>query len=249
MRRTYPSSRVNQRPRANQSNQTSSGSSTAPTLTPNQRGLIQEFIEALIQEIEALKKGRGGSSVTVVDGAFVRQDGPFYVYVFSTESPLIVMDDAPAEVEIGGNRFPGQIISVQGSEVAVGIECDFGRTIAHAKVITNLWYLLEALRKRYEEVLNGQRKFEASLGQRLLGLAPLDVRSDPAAPDLPPSPLLLNNEQLAAIQKSCGSDIHFIWGPPGTGKTETIGFLIAALLKRNLRVLVVSHTNVATDLT
>ena len=56
------------------------------------------------------------------DGSFIRRERPFFVYIFTTESPLIVMDDAPAEVEVGGQRFAGQIISVQGSEVAVGIE-------------------------------------------------------------------------------------------------------------------------------
>ncbi len=157
------------------------------------------------------------------------------------------MDDAPAEVEVGGQRFAGQIISVLGSEVAVGIEHDFGKSIAEARLITNLWYLLEALRKRLDEVLSGQRPLDTRLGQRLFGFASAASRADAGDLNLPPSHLVLNDEQVAAIRAACGSDVHFIWGPPGTGKTETIGFLIAALLRRNLRVLVVSHTNVATD--
>src|SRR5207247_382217 len=44
-----------------------------------------------------------------------------------------------------------------------------------------------------------------------------------------------------------GSDVHVICGPPGTGKTKTIGFLVAALIRRGLRVLIASHTNIATD--
>lgn len=157
------------------------------------------------------------------------------------------MDDAPAEVEVGGQRFAGQVISVQGSEVAVGIEHDFGKSIAEARLITNLWYLLEALRKRFEEVLSGQRAMDTRLGQRLFGFSPVATHADAGDLNLPPSPCVLNDEQLAAIRAACGSDVHFIWGPPGTGKTQTIGFLIAALLRRNLRVLAVSHTNVATD--
>ena len=134
--------------------------------TVDGQDLIREFIQALAEEIEAIKKGKGGSTVTVHDGVFIRRDGPLFVYVFTTESPLIVMDDAPAEVEIGGQKFSAQIISVQGSEVAVGIERDLGRSIAQARLITNLWYLLEALRKRYEEVLSGRR----ALGTRLAKL-------------------------------------------------------------------------------
>lgn len=213
----------------------------------NEQALIHEFMQALTEEIEAIKKGRGGSIITVYDGSFVRREGPFFVYIFTTESPLIVMDDAPAEVEVGGRRFAGHIISVQGSEVAVGIEHDFGETIAEARLITNLWYLLEALRKRYGEVLNGQRTLDTRLGHRVFGFVPATTRVDGGELNLPPSKDPPNDEQLAAIRAACGSDVHFIWGPPGTGKTKTIGFLIAALLRRNLRVLVVSHTNVATD--
>jgi hypothetical protein len=204
-------------------------------------------MQALSEEIEAIKKGKGGSIITVYDGSFVRREGPFYVYIFTTESPLIVMDDAPAEVEVSSQRFPGQVISVQGSEVAVGIEHDFGKSIAEARLITNLWYLLEALRKRYEEVLNGQRTLDTRLGQRVFGFVPATIRVEGGKLNLPPYKDPPNSEQLAAICAACGSDVHFIWGPPGTGKTQTIGFLIAALLRRNLRVLVVSHTNVATD--
>jgi len=216
-------------------------------LPSDEQALIREFLQALAEEIEAIKKGRGGSVITVYDGVFVRREGPFFVYVFNTESPLIVMDDAPAEIQVGGQRVAGQIISVQGSEVAVGIENDFGETISQARLITNLWYLLEALRKRYEEVLNGERTLDTRLGQRLFGFVPATARTDAGELNLPASPRLLNDDQLAAIRAACGGDVHFIWGPPGTGKTQTIGFLVVALLRRNLRVLVVSHTNVATD--
>jgi len=230
---------------ANQANDEASGGKCS--LPTSEQALIREFMQALAEEIEAIKKGKGGSIITVYDGSFVRREGPFFVYIFMTESPLIVMDDAPAEVEVGGQRFPGQIISVQGSEVAVGIEHDFGKSIGEARLITNLWYLLEALRKRYEEVLNGQRSLDTRLGQRVFGFVPATARIDGGELNLPPSKDPPNDEQLASIRAVCGSDVHFIWGPPGTGKTLTIGFLIAALLRRNLRVLVVSHTNVATD--
>ena len=233
--------------RSRKSLESNSGNTNSCPLPSSEQALLREFMQALAEEIEAIKKGKGGSVITVVDGSFVRRDGPFFVYVFSLESPLIVMDDAPAEIEVNGQRFPGQIVSVQGSEVAVGIEHDFGSAITEARLITNLWYLLEALRRRYEEVLNGQRTLDTRLGQRVFGFVPATARVDDGELNLPASEVQLNGEQLASIRAACGSDVHFIWGPPGTGKTKTIGFLIAAMLRRNLRVLVVSHTNVATD--
>ena len=204
-------------------------------------------MQALEDEIAAIKRGRGGSIVTVHDGRFVRREGPFFVYVFSTESPLIVMDDAPAEVEIDGQRFSGQIVSVQGSEVAVGIENDCGKSIAEARLITNLWYLLEALRKRYEEVLAGKRNLDTRLPQKAFGFTAAQIGREEGQLNLPPSEKPPDADQQEAIRKALASDVSFIWGPPGTGKTTTISFLLAALVNRGLRVLMVSHTNVATN--
>lgn len=88
-----------------------------------------------------------------------------------------------------------------------------------------------------------------------------EVTGDPAAPPEPslPSPLVLldrgcppNEGQLRALQACVGRRLHFVWGPPGTGKTanlaQTVRYL-AAPLGEGLghRVLVVAHANAAVD--
>jgi hypothetical protein len=197
----------------------------------------------LAEEIEAIKKRKGGSIITVYDGSFKRPAGPFFVYIFTTESPLVVMEDAEAKVKVGDIECNGHIISVQGSEVAVALDRYFDQTIPEAKLSSDRSALLEVLRKRFQEVLNGQRSLDTRLGQRLFGFSSATAGADAGDLSLPASDCVLNNEQIEAIRAACGSDVHFIWGPPGTGKTRiTIGFLIAVLLRRNLRVLVVSHT-------
>ncbi|TKY59728.1 Regulator of nonsense transcripts 1-like [Spatholobus suberectus] len=62
----------------------------------------------------------------------------------------------------------------------------------------------------------------------------------------------LNESQYEAIRaclSSCQcyhkSTMDLIWGPPGTGKTKTLGTLLFALLKMNHRTLVCTPTNVA----
>jgi hypothetical protein len=57
----------------------------------------------------------------------------------------------------------------------------------------------------------------------------------------------LRDKQRTAFSLT-GHDVSFLWGPPGTGKTHTLGRLIAAyIVQHSARVLLVSSTNVAVD--
>lgn len=58
---------------------------------------------------------------------------------------------------------------------------------------------------------------------------------------------LRNEAQKDAIEKSLKNNILYVWGPPGTGKTATLGYIVANLLNQNKRVLFVSNTNRAVD--
>ncbi|HET8866585.1 MAG TPA: AAA domain-containing protein [Gracilimonas sp.] len=58
---------------------------------------------------------------------------------------------------------------------------------------------------------------------------------------------LRNDSQRDAIEKSLKNNILYVWGPPGTGKTATLGYIVANLLNQNKRVLFVSNTNRAVD--
>lgn len=56
-----------------------------------------------------------------------------------------------------------------------------------------------------------------------------------------------DEQQKQAIAKSLLRDITYIWGPPGTGKTRTLSAIAEIMLKKDLTVLILSHTNVAVD--
>ncbi|KAJ6396572.1 hypothetical protein OIU77_021578 [Salix suchowensis] len=62
----------------------------------------------------------------------------------------------------------------------------------------------------------------------------------------------LNDSQQAAIVSCIGlsecrhrSTVKLIWGPPGTGKTKTVGLLLFSLLKLKCRTLTCAPTNIA----
>ncbi|MCH8525391.1 MAG: DNA2/NAM7 family helicase, partial [Balneolales bacterium] len=56
-----------------------------------------------------------------------------------------------------------------------------------------------------------------------------------------------NEAQLEAVQKALYNPVSFVWGPPGTGKTSTLGYIVANFMQRGDRVLFVSNTNRAVD--
>ena len=90
--------------------------------TDGNSSIVKEFIWALDEEIEAVKRGKGGSTVKVFNGTFLRKIAGKFVYVFNLENFLSVLAESPAEIEIGGKRYPAYVISTRGLEVEIEIE-------------------------------------------------------------------------------------------------------------------------------
>jgi len=238
---------------------------------------IKEFIIALDQEIAAIKRGKGGSIVKVFRGRFLREVSGLHVYLFNLENFLAVLDDSPAEIEIRGSRYPAQVLLTQGLEVEIGIERFCGQYIQEAKLQTNLWYLLELLKKKFAKMQNGTneaiRLSEAlfnnqpiiktsfdnivacrncGIKNRIGNLAPSQIPicgrcKQQIRPQYSSSAKPPNDSQKRAIDSSFFSQFAVIWGPPGTGKTKTIAQAIEAHLNAGRRVLLVSHANAAVD--
>src|SRR6185503_6732240 len=57
----------------------------------------------------------------------------------------------------------------------------------------------------------------------------------------------LDGSQRAAVQLCSDSEVAFVWGPPGTGKTVTLTHVIEELHAQGERILLVSTTNAAID--
>lgn len=95
-------------------------------------------------------------------------------------------------------------------------------------------------------------EFEACCGiaQQILGLPPVipDSASNVAPPDYLPK-AQLNQSQNAAVETALKSSLTCLWGPPGTGKTETIVEMIRALQVHfeGSRILVTAPTHNAVD--
>ena len=101
--------------------------------------------------------------------------------------------------------------------------------------------LIEKLKKVYEEYLETKEgKINLDILKKTLFLKKGTISED--KPKVPKD--TLNTEQFQAVKSSLGSDIVYIWGPPGTGKTHCISKVIEAFYYEKKKVLLVSNTNV-----
>ncbi|HEY1816063.1 MAG TPA: AAA domain-containing protein [Kofleriaceae bacterium] len=99
------------------------------------------------------------------------------------------------------------------------------------------WFLYERLQAALDAIR------AAPLAMTLFGKtaatrAPAILARDHAA---------LDASQRAAVQLCADSDLAFVWGPPGTGKTATLVHVIDELVARGERILIASTTNAAID--
>jgi len=206
---------------------------------------IDEFINALDEEIDALKRGKNGNVVTVYNGKLLQQLAGFYIYQFTLENFLTVLEDTPAEIEISGQLYKCVIVSLTGQQIQISIEQKLPQTIPVAKIKTNNWYLLELLKNKYQENLNNHLKFQNS--NRLFQDQNSKIDGGNSNPSYSKSKHDVNPSQRKAIESSINDFVSIIWGPPGTGKTETIAKAIESHLNLGRRVLLLSHSNNAVD--
>jgi len=210
--------------------------------------IIDQFIKALDEEIKAIKYERGGRSIKLINGRFLREGAGFFIYIFRLENFLAVLEDSPGEIILAGKNYKAQILAMHGLDLEIGIERFLGEHLAEARLQTDLWYFLELLKKKYMEVKEGQRNPNFSLSQILFGEAKnicQPTTQDNCRYYLSVHPP--NEGQKKAIRASFSSQLCVIWGPPGTGKTKTIAHAIEAHLHLGRRVLLVSHANNAVD--
>lgn len=198
---------------------------------------------ALITEIR--KTGSGQKRYELENGT--QMDSPqgetLYSFLFVDEAELF--EDAQVSVEIQGQRVDGSIVSVGAGKLLLAISGDLGPIIKRAVLLIDATALLEALKEKIEKTKGGETTVNRSFSDAVIGCA-----APPPNPDAIPSHSVsnqLNAKQLAACMHALRSSITRIWGPPGTGKTKTLGCIVRSALEASKRVLICSNTNKAVD--
>jgi len=208
---------------------------------------VNSMIEALGLEVEAIKKRGGSTSLQIRGGEFRGRIGSGFAYAFRLTEEVHLRDDSPIRILIGKEDVDGEVVSVTDGVLLITLERDLGPTIPSVRLVADDSFLVERLKEKLEAVRAGQTFFEHGLAAKTLGAVPSQTGSIPVDRSLAGGAQRSNKEQELAISKALGSEVTFVWGPPGTGKTTVIARIVEGYYRKGLSVLVVSNTNIAVD--
>jgi len=201
--------------------------------------LLDEFRTALQDELEVAKRNASNSAIPLSNGHKIGQQGSAHQYAFLIDSVLNTPDGAPGDLIVPGKApIEATIVSVEGLRIVISVETDLGQFVPTARIKTNLTFLMRKLIERIEDNANAENPAaKRMLGNTQVEGTPTKLNDNPG----------LNENELSALECALGRNLTVIWGPPGTGKTHTIGTIAEYLHKDSRSVLLVSHTNTAVD--
>lgn len=203
--------------------------------------LIRQAMSALEAEIETVREkpatevlfhGVKKSSDTVGSG----QD-----YTFECHQPAIRFAEE-IKSKVGDKRFLVHPVSYEEKTVVLRYPEDIGKKIDQTHLEWENDFVLKRTLSELQKLLDEEKGVLSRL-KRLF---------EPDDESIPTDQVVVTDEfrneaQTQAIEKAMSCRSLFIWGPPGTGKTDTLGFIIANYLKNGKKVLFASNTNRAVD--
>ncbi|MCC6268872.1 MAG: AAA family ATPase [Dehalococcoidia bacterium] len=205
------------------------------------RAFLSDCVNAIDAEIAVIEKAAGEQSFELLSGQRdAKANGT--LYVFQLADTLRLPEDASGKLRVDGKDLEAMVVSQEGARVWLLLEAPeaLPAYIPSARLVVNETELLQKLKERIEELLSSG---EFGFAPRVFGQEPAKVArtSPPKLDDR------IAGQVEAALAQCIGSDVTFVWGPPGAGKTFTIAALVACLAQLGETALVTSHTHAAVE--
>ena len=197
---------------------------------------LDAFVKALDSEIKAVKENP--SEETLVDGKFKKKIDDRYIYVFPTTNASLRFAEK-ITLNIAGKSVLASPGESSKEDLEIVVSENLGKEVRQA----NAKWVNDFILRQIQGQLVGIEEEPSPITEQLfLGTSTeVPVTTDPLIPSH------VNERQTEAITKALSQSVSFVWGPPGTGKTSTLGLIAANFMAQNKRILCVSNTNRAVD--
>jgi RecA/RadA recombinase len=219
----------------------------ADPLPKDPAALASWLQEGVVAEVEALEKEGSTQTYELFSGRVLEALEPSQaVYQFVMADGLRAPEEATGRLKVGQEEFDASVVSQEADRVLLQLTGHAPLPIAIARGILTVDDT--ALLKKLAEVLKELAASPSAIGPHAVGaFHPSAVETGShSLPELAGT-WSVTDEQRVVLEHGLGSEITYVWGPPGTGKTFVIAHLVAALMDIGERVLVTSHTNAAVD--
>lgn len=189
-----------------------------------------EYSRALEDEIETIKNSHG-KDYYLSDGKFVCLINNGGYYQFENHELLNFSPETSAQFTIADHHYLGFIQYCDRKNIEVTIDGFNEQKIPEMTISLMAWRLLESLKEKYE-----------SLAENSI-ISMIRKEHETESPELKE----MAEGQEKAFKKCMETPITVIWGPPGTGKTYTLGAIATQFFKQNKKILIVSQSNISVD--
>lgn len=208
--------------------------------------LIKKAIKAVEAEIEAVHEKP--SRDVFFDGR--KRDhhppGVFYYEFQSKNNSIRFAEVIKGEMDSEEDELELYPVEVDEDTVVLHFPHNMGDAIPKVQLEWENDFILRKLRLELDRLLDSSQK---EIRKRVARLFEPDRERDhhPDEETRVVDDSRRNPAQHEALIKANQNDVLFVWGPPGTGKTSTLGFMMANYLVKGKRVLFASNTNRAVD--
>ena len=204
-------------------------------------------LEALIKEIR--NQNGGTQKFQVYNGKPISLPETINGYSFSFDGEIDIFEGLNITTLIANERIEGKVYAIYEKKVLLSFSKPLPMVGLKLCTITiDKAAFIEILKDRYIDIENNNSKIQFNRG---LANDMLDNLSQENSIDNSHVPFIsgftLNQNQINAVLKGLSNKVTYMWGPPGTGKTETITALIDRYYSLGKRVLLISNTNQAVD--
>ena len=206
--------------------------------------LPDRFIAALGELIREMKaKGKGQKRYELKEGCRTEAAGGdiFYRFPFTDK----VEREDQVEIQVDQQQVEGTIVSIGSGHLVLALKKNIGDEVRSAVLLINEAGLLDALKEKIEAVNKGKITFNRTLADAVVQPGALPKR--PTRPIRADDGSKLEASQHKAYQTALREAVTFIWGPPGCGKTMTLGAIVHSAFNSGKRTLICSNTNKAVD--